>query len=191
MKPIHFYLAVILFISISCNQGKQSTNDATKDTATLQTDTITAPAPTAATPTDSIGDIRKKVEAINTAKLEKKRVEFLCDENTVVDRFYKDGSILKIIVDFGTVGDTYAREEYYYDAGTLIFKYEYVESGPACDDCIQTNEYRSYVRDNKVIKYLKNKTAEKCRTCEFEPSSKENSLLRAATVEEIKKILCS
>lgn len=36
----------------------------------------------------------------------------MCDEKTKVDYFYDNGEVVKIAVDFGWVGDAYAREGY-------------------------------------------------------------------------------
>lgn len=114
----------------------------------------------------------------------------MCDEKMMVDYFYAGGEIVKIAVDFGTVGDVYAKEDYYYDSGKLIFNYEFVEGGPACEGCIKTDEYRSYILENRVIKYLKNKTKATCRKCDFSSSSRQYKLLLASTAEEMKGILC-
>lgn len=141
-------------------------------------------------PADPIAAIRQKVERINTAKLEKKHFEFQCDEKMMVDYFYDNGKIVKIAVDFGTVGDVYAKEGYYYDNGKLIFIYEFVEGGPACEGCIKTNEYRSYISNDKTIRYLKDKTEQPCKKCDFVPSSRHYKLLKAATAEQMKAILC-
>lgn len=115
----------------------------------------------------------------------------MCDEKTKVDYFYDNGEVVKIAVDFGWVGDAYAREGYYYHKGKLIFIYEYVESGPACDDCIEKHEYRSYVVNDKVAKYLKDQTESTCRShCEFNASSRHYKLPEAKTTAEIKAVLC-
>ncbi len=114
----------------------------------------------------------------------------MCDVKMMVDYFYAGGKIVKISVDFGTLGDVYAKEDYYYDSSELIFNYEFVEGGPACEGCIKTDEYRAYIVDNKVIKYLKNKTETTCRKCDFSVSSRQYRLLEATTEEEVKGILC-
>lgn len=197
-------MAILIFFLISsCNQEPQTEKLQTPVTG-LDTN-AKSPEPTAeygrqnagsnqdsikVTPADPISSIRKTVEKINTMKLETKRFVFMCDEKMMVDYFYSDGKIVKIAVDYSTIGDVYAREDYYYDFGKLIFNYEFVEGGPACEGCIQTNEYRSYVRDNQVIKYLKNKTEASCRRCQFSSSSKQYRLLLAKTEGEMKEILC-
>lgn len=141
-------------------------------------------------PTDIISYIRSTVENINTFPLEKKHYEFMCDEKMMVDYFYDNGELVKVAVDFGTVGDVYAREGYYYDNGKLIFNYEFTEGGPACEGCIEKHEYRTYVHDDKAIKYIKDKNAEQCRTCEFGPKSRQYKVLKAKTQDEVKAALC-
>ncbi|RZL50667.1 MAG: hypothetical protein EOP00_03160 [Pedobacter sp.] len=140
---------------------------------------------------DPIIGIKTTVEHINTVKLTKKHFEFECDELTKVDYFYEHDKIVKISVDFGTIGDVYAKEDYYYNGDQLVFKYEFVEGGPACEGCIETHEYRSYVHHNQVIKYLKDKGSSTCRKCEFTNRSKEYQLLKAGNAAEIKAVLCT
>ncbi len=115
----------------------------------------------------------------------------MCDEKTTVDYLYDNKQPVKISIDYGWVGDAHAKEDYYFDNGQLIFFYEFVEGGPACEGCIKTNEYRSYITDNKVIRYLKNRDEEKCKRCEFGSVSKPYKLLTTTTAEEAKKAICN
>jgi len=181
-------MPIMLLVFLSCKESRQSNPAPIKDSAAVVKDTAVSTSSTH----DSVSSIRNRVEYINTAKaLEQKHVEFMCDEKTKVDYFYDNGEVVKIAVDFGWVGDAYAREGYYYDKGKLIFIYEYVESGPACDDCIEKHEYRSYVVNDKVAKYLKDQTEGTCRShCEFNASSRHYKLLEAKTTAEIKAVLC-
>ncbi len=185
---------------VSCQQEKQAPPaDAQVQTET-QTKPVTETDTTAKTTTaietepidnsDPIVSIRKKVEHINTAQLRKKHFEFMCDEKMMADYFYDGNDIVKITVDFGTVGDVYAREDYYYNNGNLIFIYEFTEGGPACEGCIKTHEYRSYISDDKTLKYLKDKTQQACKKCEFTKSARQYKLLRAGTQDDVKAILC-
>ena len=174
---------------ISCNNSQDAVTEKQVDTTsgqdTLNTSITKPPA------VDSIKFIREVINGINTETPTKKHFEFVCDEKMQVDYFFRGDEIVKIAVDFGTVGDVYAKEEYYYHAGELIFKYEFVEGGPACEGCSSTNEYRSYIRNNNVIRYLKNKAEEKCRTCSFSARSKPYRLLNVSTPEEIRKVFCN
>ena len=183
-------LPCFLLLIYSCNQPNKS-NESTADTLKVVKKETEKPIDTPEKIVDDpIIDIRKKVEKINTTTLTTKHFELMCDELMKVDYYYDNDQIVKISVDFGTIGDVYAKEDYYYDAGKLIFKYEFVEGGPACDDCIKTNEYRSYIKQNKVIKYLKDKTETTCRLCEFTDYAKENRLLFAKNVDDIRTVMC-
>jgi hypothetical protein len=141
-------------------------------------------------PKNPILNIREAVESINNSELQAKHYKFMCDELMKVDYFYKDKEIVKIVIDFGTVGDVYAREDYYYKSGKLIFVYEFVEGGPACEGCIKTDEYRTYIENNKVIRYMKNKDVSACRKCEFNSSTRHYKLLSLSSPNQIKAVMC-
>ncbi|WP_345330916.1 hypothetical protein [Mucilaginibacter defluvii] len=183
-------LPVIAFMLAACQTKEQKNNDTVRHGLTDTVADTSAAILKADTAVDTITYIKQKVEHINTQNIQPEHTEFMCDERMKVDRYFENGKLVKISVDFGTVGDVYAKEDYYYDNGKLIFKYEFVEGGPACEGCIKKNEYRSYVADNKVIKYLKDKNQERCRTCVFEPKAKENKLIKAKSNQEIEAILC-
>lgn len=184
---------------ISCNKDGKTQPATAADSPTAET-AAPAPAPVADTtkpleeinekPSDPIAAIRQRVEHINTATLTKKHFEFVCDEKIMADYFYEGDELVKIAVDFGTIGDVYAKEGYYYDNGKLVFNYEFVEGGPACEGCIKKNEYRTYVQNDKSIRYLKDKNQAECRTCSFPASSKQYTLLNAKTQDEVKAVLC-
>ncbi|GAB3921105.1 hypothetical protein [Mucilaginibacter myungsuensis] len=144
----------------------------------------------AQTTAQQIANISKHVTRVNTIQLQRKHYEFMCDEKMKVDYYYDKGQIVKISLDYGTIGDVYACEDHYYQNGKLIFVYEFVEGGPACEGCIKKNEYRSYIYNSKVIRYLKNRSVAKCRKCQFGPASKQYKLLKVKTEAEIKRVLC-
>lgn len=191
MKKSILILLALAFIN--CKKQPDNTISSGRDTVVAmhgserigENDTVASKAKA-----DPIADIRKRVEYINTAALDKKHYEFMCDEKMKVDYFYDNGELVKVAVDFGTVGDVYAKEGYYYDKGRLIFNYEYTEGGPACDDCIETNEYRSYVQNDKVIRYIKNKETMQCRTCQFDARSRQYKVLKATNENEVKAAFC-
>ena len=190
-----YILPILFFILFSCEEKKSSEQNSSSDT--IKSSEIPAKAvDTVASETaktqanDPIANIRLKVEAINNANLQKKHYEFMCDEKMSVDYFYRNNEIVKIAIDFGTVGDVYAKEDYYYDQGKLLFTYEFVEGGPACEGCIKKNEYRTYVVENKSVKHLKDTTETACKKCDFGATSKQYKLLDAKSPEEVKKIFC-
>lgn len=176
-----------LFIACSGND-KPGKNYNKRDTTVVVRDTLAQP--TVQPTSDPVSLIRQQVEHINTTTLKKEHIEFMCDEKTTVDYYYENKIPAKIAIDFGWVGDVHAKEDYYFNQGKLIFFYEFTEGGPACEGCIKTNEYRSYIKDDKVIKYLKNKDEVKCTRCEFGQLSKPYRLLMTSTAEEAKKVLC-
>lgn len=190
MKTHQILSVIVLVFLISCDRLRTPPSSDSKDTSHFRSSAAPQNQEKNAPPADPIVSIRQKVERINTMKLQSRHIEFICDEKMMIDYFYADGEIVKITVDFVTIGDVYAREAYYYDSGELIFNYEFVEGGPACEGCIKTNEYRAYIHDNKVIRYLKDKTETACRKCDFSPSSRQYRLLSAKTPDEIKRILC-
>jgi hypothetical protein len=192
MKKLLFIFASLTVISCKQEPSKSgAVSDAVAaDTTALQKPEAKQTSESATVATDPIAAIRQRVEHINTAKLEKKHFEFMCDEKMMVDYFYEGGEIVKIAVDFGTVGDVYAKEGYYYDNGKLVFNYEFTEGGPPCDDCIETHEYRTYIQNDKAIQYRKDKNEAPCRTCSFPATARQYKLLKAKTQEEVKAALC-
>ena len=194
MNKLFIIIASVVFIS--CNKDGKTPPATAPDSLpaaakpAAQADTATVLEMPATAPAEPIAAIRRRVEHINTATLDKKHFEFMCDEKMMVDYFYEDGEIVKIAIDFGTVGDVYAKEGYYYDKGKLVFIYEFTEGGPACEGCIKTHEYRSYVENDKTIKHLKDKTGHPCKKCAFGPSARQYTLLQATTQEQVKALLC-
>ena len=180
-------IPILCFALFSCNEPEKKQHTSIKDHVSAATKEELKPNEAKINPVEFI---KQKVNLINTSNLQQKHFEFTCDELTKVDYHYDGDQLVKIAIDFGTVGDAYAKEDYYYDDGKLIFKYEFVEGGPACEGCITTNEYRSYILNNKVIKYLKNKDVAACRKCEFSTNSKELRLIKANDVAGIEGVLC-
>lgn len=194
-------LVAMMMLALSCNGKKEADNEAIlspKDTIENQDTKLPEDAAqdsivtteSGSHSTDPIARIRQRVEHINTTNLEKKHFEFMCDEKMMVDYFYENGELVKVAVDFGTVGDVYAKEGYYYDNGKLVFNYEYTEGGPACEGCIEKNEYRTYIENDKAIRHIKNKNIAPCRTCSFTSKSRQYKVVSAKTAEEVKFALC-
>ena len=179
----------LLALFIACGDNDKPGHNYNKlDTSVIIKDTVTSP--TVQKTSDPVVLIRQQVEHVNTAKLKAEHIEFMCDEKTSVDYYYENKVPVKIAVDYGWVGDAHAREDYYFNQGKLIFVYEFTEGGPACEGCIKTTEYRSYVRDDKVVKYLKNQDEVQCKRCEFGQLSKPYKLLMTSNSTEAKKVLC-
>lgn len=180
----------LLALFIACGDSdKPGRNYNKHDTSVIIKDTVILPI--VQKTSDPVALIRQQVGHINTAGLQARHIEFMCDEKTKVDYYYEKTFPVKITIDFGWVGDAHAKEEYYFNKGKLIFVYEFTEGGPACEGCIKTNEYRSYIQDDKVVKYLKNKDEMQCKRCEFGQLSKPYKLLMTSKPDEAKKVLCN
>ena len=72
----------------------------------------------------------------------------------------------------------------------LIFTYETYIGGPANGPDTKT-EYRTYISNNKTIKYMENQNISVCTTCQFNDSSREYKALRAYNTNNIKSALCN
>lgn len=140
---------------------------------------------------DPIAVIKGEFARINAAKLTKKSYTYQCDELMKIDYYYEGENVVKAVVDYGTVGDHYQKSEFYYKDGKLFFFYDFVEGGPACEGCDMKLERRYYVKDDLVIKYIKNQTTEKCTTCNFSQKSAPYRALKAAKTQDFKTAFCS
>ncbi|RZJ70810.1 MAG: hypothetical protein EOO47_23230, partial [Flavobacterium sp.] len=109
MKKLIIPLLSILLISCTNNEKQQTVVAEEKAIETIKPATKVIERST-----DPIDHIKQKVAEINTIKLDQKHFEFTCDELTKVDYYYNKGKLVKIAIDFGTVGDAYAKEDYYY-----------------------------------------------------------------------------
>nr|WP_294790413.1 hypothetical protein [uncultured Mucilaginibacter sp.] len=185
MKKLAILLCVLF---VACSGDKPGRNYNRHDASVIIKDTTIAPI--VQKTSDPVALIRQQVEHINTAKITTEHIEFMCDEKTKVDYYYENKVPVKIAVDFGWVGDAHAKEDYYFNRSKLIFVYQFTEGGAACEGCIKTNEYRSYVSNDKVVKYLKNKDDAQCKRCEFGQLSEPYQLLMTSTAAEARKILC-
>ncbi|MEJ7559244.1 MAG: hypothetical protein WKF66_13120 [Pedobacter sp.] len=186
-----FILPLMLLLLFGCNQRTPTLTTETRISKIDTSHLVPIAPPLLKASKDPILSIRKAVQHINTSKLKRKQFDFMCDEVMKVDYYFLNKEIVKIAIDFGTIGDVYAKEEYYYTSGKLIFVYELVEGGPACEGCIKTDEYRTYIQDNNVIKHLKNKNVAKCRKCDFNHATRHYKLLSLTTTKQIRALMCS
>jgi hypothetical protein len=117
------YLSLVCLLVVACGEGKKnkpsdnapvaSVRDRADIAKVKRADTAASTKETVSI--DPIAGIKQRVERINAIPLEKKHFEFMCDEKMMVDYFYHEGKIVKISVDYGTVGDVYAKEDYYFN----------------------------------------------------------------------------
>ncbi len=183
--------AFALVALISCND-KTSTKEAT---TTIDCVAVTAPDASKteeahAAPLTPVDSIKQEVARINTANLPSKRHDFVCDEKAYVVYHYDGGAIVKATIDWGTVGDAYHREEFYYRNGRLIFDYDLLEGAGAYEGGDKKLERRHYVINDKVVKYMEDQQEKPCEYCEYKKNSVPYKALAAETSKDFVNVLC-
>ena len=143
-------------------------------------------------PEQLILDIRKEFKRINSAQLTKKKYSFACKNdpaNGTVIYYLDNGKVVKIAIDWGFAGDYSTTSEYYYKNDKFIFGYDVAIGGPA-EGAETKSEERTYVNNDKTIRYMQNQKIISCTTCEFKESSKEYKILRAYNTNNVTAALC-
>ena len=160
--------------------GETSIKTAAPDVTTTDTSTVE----------QIVTDIRGEFKRINATKLKPKQYKFFCDTDGTVIYYTANGKVLKIAIDWGFIGDGSSTSEYYYKDDKLIFIYETYIGG--CASCpITKTEFRTYVNNDRTVKYMENKKASTCATCQFNGNSKEYKLLEAYNTNNVKSALCN
>ena len=142
------------------------------------------------TPEQLVLDIRSEFKRINSLRLTPKKYKFVCDTDGTITYYTDNGKVVKIAIDWGFIGDGSSTSEYYYKDDKLLFTYETYIGGPANGPETKT-EYRTYVNDDKTVKYMENQKVLSCTACQFNSSSKEYKALRAYNTNNIKAALCN
>lgn len=187
-----------LFLILTCAATLLSCKGESEQQQVISPDDIhTAPAGAvkpaeqdATAPLTQLDSIKQEVERINTAGLAYKRHDFMCDEKAYVVYHYDKGSVVKVTIDWGTVGDAYHREEFYYRNGRLIFDYDLVEGAGAYPGGDTKLERRHYVANDKAIRYLENNGEKPCEYCTYTKSSVAYRALAAEVSKDFQGILC-
>lgn len=135
-------------------------------------------------------DIRNEYKRINSINLKSKKYNFVCDAEGAITYYTDNGKVVKVVIDWGVVGDGYSISEYYYKDNKLFFTYVTLIGGPAYGPDIKT-EYRTYVNNNKTIKYMEDQKVSACTTCEYNNSSIEYKALNAFNTSDIQSALCN
>ena len=135
-------------------------------------------------------DIRSEFKRINSLRLTSKKYKFVCDTDGTITYYTDNGKVVKIAIDWGFIGDGSSTSEYYYKDDKLIFIYETYIGGPANRPETKI-EYRTYVNNDKTIKYIENQKVLRCTTCQFNTSSREYKVLKTFNTNNIKSALCS
>jgi len=188
-----FSLTIVLVACTTKETNKETTTTTTDsvtvmahDTSAVQDKVITE----ASTPRTPIDSIKQEVARINTADLPSKRHDFMCDEKAYVVYHYDGKAIAKVTIDWGTVGDAYHREEFYYRNGKLIFDYDLLEGAGAYPGGDKKLERRHYVVNDKVIRYLEGEIEKPCEYCDYKKSSVPYRALVADSSKDYKGELC-
>jgi len=181
-------------VLFSCNKAIENKSiepfDRKIDCVAVDTPDVTPPAATPAKPATAIDSIKQEVARINTSNLTSKRYDFMCDEKAYIVYHYTGDQISKVTVDWGTVGDAYHREEFYYKDGKLIFDYDLIEGAGAYPGGDKKLERRHYVANDKVIKYLEDQQEKPCEYCDYKKSSVPYRALAAEKSKDFVGVLC-
>ncbi|QNH62753.1 hypothetical protein [Hymenobacter sediminicola] len=133
--------------------------------------------------------IRREFSRINAAPLDSVKRPFRCDTDGTVTFYSEKGQVVKILINWGFLGDGSTVSEYYYQAGKLIFFYETYTGGPAGEP-ETTNDERIYVQNDKAIRFLKNQRPAPCSPCAFSRSSRPYRVLAAFRSGQLESALC-
>jgi hypothetical protein len=109
-----------------------------------------------------IAAIRATFKKINTLSLKQEQFRYEsdgCVEGGIVQFYFHDNQIVKII-ESGAIGDGSWKNEYYYESGKFIFSYESIV-GSAAEGEVTKSEYRVYVKDGAVIRYMQDQKIQK------------------------------
>lgn len=182
---------------ISCDQKKvnktgTSTNQQDSSTVQVSNDTVKqVDVPADSSSTDQrILNIRSEYARINSLELTEKRSGFVCDTDGTVTFYTHNGKVVKVLIDWGFVGHGSTKTEYYFKAGKLIFIYETYVGGPVDGPDTKT-EYRTYVENDRTIKYMENQQVKACNKCSFNKTSRPYKVLAAYGTQNIKSALCN
>jgi hypothetical protein len=144
------------------------------------------------TPDAAIEEIRAAFKEINSNKTYKKETYTYEISGCVEDgslEYYLDKQQIVKIKESGIIGDGGWDTEYYYRNGDLIFIFESLIGGPA-NGPIQKSEYRVYVKDGKVIRFMNNQKIIPADNKAAEMTATAIKLLKARTTKNFKAALC-
>lgn len=139
----------------------------------------------------SIAAIRAEFKRINALPLLTEEFQYeaaSCVEDGVVAYFLDNQGIVKI-VESGSIGDGSWTREYYYQSGKFIFCYEVIVGGPA-EGPETKSEYRTYVKDDKVVRYMEDKKTVPANSKASGEVTTAYKLVKAYTTRDFAKVLC-
>ncbi len=181
---------VVVYVVAKLPDGREETP---KNEAAAQAGVpATLPPLTKARIEEGVLVIRAEYQRINALKVKKEEFPIGCPDermDATISYWRENGRIVKIVVDWGVVGDGYSFEEYYYMNGRYIFGFTQAGSGvgnlPG-----RIDETRTYVQDDRVIRYKYNQDIGECSRCNFDRSSLEYRLLDAHSRRNFRELLC-
>lgn len=140
----------------------------------------------------AIEEIRAAFKEINSNKTYKTEnhtyeISGCVDDGSLI--YYFDKQQVVKIKETGLIGDGGWDTEYYYRNGNLIFIFESLIGGPASGP-IQKSEYRVYVKDGKVIRFMDGQRIIPADSKAAEMTSTAVKLLTARTTKNFKAALC-
>ncbi|MDF2193227.1 hypothetical protein [Paraflavitalea sp. CAU 1676] len=134
--------------------------------------------------------IRKEFQRINNSRLVRKTFEWEsagCGKGTLT--YYLLNNEIVKTVEKGTA-DGFWTKETYYQKGNLIFQYLHEESHLITSSENEIVEYRTYVYQDKVIRYMADKDVLPCINCSYTKNAPEYKLLDAYHTGDIDAAIC-
>lgn len=142
-------------------------------------------------PEEIVLEIRAETKRINSLPLTNKTFKWeadACANDGIINYFLNHNQIVKVVED-GSIGDGGWTTEYYYKDDKFIFSYEIFIGGPASGP-EKTTEFRTYVKDDLIIRTMENKTITNPDKKVLTNSSKEYKILKAFTTKDFETALC-
>lgn len=140
-----------------------------------------------------ISAVRAAYQQINAAKLKKQIYKYEaegCVNNGVVTYFLNPRKEIVKIVESGDIGDGSWDREFYFRSGKFIFCYEKITGGPA-EGPEMKNEYRTYVKDDQVLRYLEDQQVLPPGENAAEAITISYKLIKAYTTKKFAEALCN
>ena len=136
--------------------------------------------------------IKDAVQATNGKSLKRQHYTYEsagCVEDGVVDYFFDNKEIVKIM-ESGSVGDGSWVDEYYYRSGKVIFCFETIIGGPAIGKVTKT-EYRVYTKDGRPVKTIAGKKTVKDDAKARESIETASKIFKAYASKDFVAALCN
>lgn len=142
-------------------------------------------------PEKIISEIKAEFSRINSLSLTKKSFDWECEDGHMSGKtvyYFDKNSIVKVSLEEGTDHHESTTEHYYKD-GKFIFSYAVLKTFPITGPGTKT-EYRTYVNNDRVIRFLENQATKKPEKMEIDNASTEYKVLQAYTNKNFTGVLC-